>query len=514
MKRINNKNVLLSVERETEDKYHSDDSDTREDENVDVPDHCKFKDGKDLTDVTIEKYDVMDNEKEHHSTVEQMIDSKQDSPLIHNRPFSLSHFPPPPKELLKSSSTEFIPPPWQFQGHEQFTPSLIVTSPTPLNISLNTLNSTPEKNQGNQATKLAELQNTLIQRSCLKFASSSSRQHQKHPNSLQITRRFKQEDKVKWSTPTVQRKHSFNDLDSSRNQTPATRNLTLNRDSQVNTNLTDCNRNQVPSPTVNTSRRDSALTNDLTHDSPLFHVCLDPGRHQNIPNISNNCNRKPKKGRLHVLATNTATKPNKTVKKNVDDDEADVDIEAVLDGDITQKIHKHRSNNRTSNLEQKEEDFKSNVVHNNKIEQEIHIEESGYHSIETGTESICSSNRSIDSRMFSPLPIQGILKKNGRESVRTVPRNTPSATSNSFKNKTSSGKKIRIEVEDIGPPESSMDDTSSRDSFQLHRTKVKVKRKDVLIENKKLKENQMKFNSESNIIDRYRSQKKSGSNTS
>ena len=124
------------------------------------------------------------------------------------------------------------------------------------------------------------------------------------------------------------------------------------------------------------------------------------------------------------------------------------------------------------------------------------VEESGYQSHETGTDSLCSSTRSTDqedTQMFSPTSTAS-LKNNGSRNkvcrVRNARRDPKLIPVTTVHSKSSSSKSLRRSrydsrvPSDIRPSESSLEDGSSRDSIKLIvRTKPKNKKRDGVAEN-------------------------------
>ena len=379
------------------------------------------------------------------------------------QPVSLSYLPQPPQHLLESSSVEYIEPPWQFQQQK-----------------------IEEENNGNserpktrlipktkfQERDIKNFSKNTTTRSCLKSSSLPNQQH-RHPNSIEITRKFaEQPDKIKWSTPPVQRKYSFEESEEfsyKENHTSRFIKEAKNIDNQKNIDL-------------------RVLENISTHESPFPQHSRESGEQKQYRSL--NLIKSQRRGKLHVIST-AKTNPVKIIDSKIDQ-------ESIIESEcLPSKNNTYQEENRSIYFHQQQQKQKHNdqynIVENDQIPNEYNYlsipEESGYQSIETGTSSVCSTVSSNNTNDCQPtdLPFQQQYsneQQNNNNSVHwkvgALKRGLNPSILKTMKSPVKTANRVRVNLNDVDQTDiSRLDELYDGETNQSSRSTImKHKRKE------------------------------------
>ena len=358
--------------------------------------------------------------------------------------------PPPPNDLLEHtphSSCELLPPPTEFKELPEKLPTLVITSPSPTDSSTNTVIAT---NHTETALKPAQKRVT-------------------YPKSVQLPR------KPLWQANLLKDTDHYI-------VTPNVRFALKRRSLSLEKldNLEGSKTKEFMKPSL----KNSAVFSNLQKNSSA----IQKGSIQSL-------NRNPRKGKVHVVKT-----PSMSIKPTLNKES--------LTGPLTVPKHdcgsKHNhpcicipSKTKTGGymctcamkFNQGERTCCLDTCNGRRLHTlcginiNEHVEESGYHSRETGTESVSSSTRSTDQEdvsIFSP-NVSSNRFKTSLVRENSIRRESPIFPVVNSQNKTVRRQRYgnRKNDAEIRPSESSFEEECSRGSIKILR-KAKLKKRETI----------------------------------
>ena len=441
---------------------------------------------------------------EHKLLIHNHMDPKQE------RPFSPSTLPPPPKhflhEISSSSSNELLPPPNDFSGDKNYIPCAKITTSTPTGSASNTLRAT-------QKTIPRDRSNSeIVEEIYLEELTSDKNMESSLYEYIEIGQ-YHAGDEYS-SGPHIPRSMTYHRTDNY----------------VVPPNVKFAPMNRRTTSNDETSQEDTFIRNVDSKrmrkcnpkDKPGLHKCRSLDEPKKKTYFANNGKqylvRNPRRGRIHVMQSCDESVPQRSCNQKAiySDNEASrrrrrCEVEykrscscheqGLSFNDLycmkcgkSEESHLNGCSSLTSNCQSSHDEAYGDhhgpllSVSNERIKnKQFRVEESGYQSHDTGTDSLCSSTFSTDqedSRMFLPATLNNCLNNGCRSKachirlqaskrdpklvvVRNHKSKVPGRCRRDDYTNIDAHRHDNDAAADNHPYDSSLDDASSRDSVKI-----------------------------------------------